>query len=805
MRIALQTASAILALVTLPAGARAERLAHRFDFEERPLGNVEDLPMHWAKVAGPGLPHYVAGRLTADAARGGRYSFRIDLDGGSCAYQYDTHLLPVVVGGHYRATGYCRTTPLAHARGRLTLAVLDAAGTVLAEASSEPTVGDDWRPLATEVSADDPRAAVLRFRMELAQPARLGTAGPIAAEDVRGSAWFDDLLVAQTPRVSIATARPANVFRRGDAGGVSLVVTDPTTDDLTAQLVVSDAAGRQVFQRTDAVHAGADGRVTLPLPVTAAGWYRATVRLAAPAVDDAATASLAYVQLADDGGAAPPDRRFAVNTAELSPAAWPATLDVLPMLAVGRAKLAMDGPGVDAALDGMARRGIAAVGCLPVSDAVAPAVGRQAGHVDRWQIGADATDAFATDPAARATAARVATAAARLAGPFDLSVPCPFGADVPTASAVTTWLPSTVPADEVGMLLAGRGKGPRLTSVSIQPLPSDRPAADRGADLAERIVAALGAGVARVDVPSPVTDGVPVQPTDLFLVERTLLSALSGAACRGTVPLVDGGDAVLFERADGVGVAVLWSNGEDRVVPVPMGNDLVRTDLDGNVGPVGSHVVATRTPAILTGVDVPLLRFRAGMGLDRPAVDAVLLQTHVRRLHLTNPYAQPITGTVRLRGPAGWTVSPTSVPFSLAPGESLDREIGLDLPVNVRAGTNLLVADVQFDGVRLTVPLKIAVGLSDLSVESTATRDGPDGIVVQQKVTNFGNRPIDFVAYAACGGLPRVERSLATIAAGQTRLQRYRFRVGSTAPGPVRTGVRVADGTRALSEVVTVR
>src|SRR6516164_1043517 len=59
------------------------RVLRTFDFEERQLGNDEDLPMHWLKVDGPELPHYVNGRLTTDRHRSGRYSFRMDLNGGS--------------------------------------------------------------------------------------------------------------------------------------------------------------------------------------------------------------------------------------------------------------------------------------------------------------------------------------------------------------------------------------------------------------------------------------------------------------------------------------------------------------------------------------------------------------------------------------------------------------------------------------------------------------------------------------------------------------------------------------------------
>src|SRR3954469_14298240 len=100
----------ILALL-LPALARAQpaavnRVLRTFDFEERGLGNAEDLPMNWAKVEGSGLPHYVNGRLTTDRARSGKYSFRLDLNGGSLIYRYDAGHIKVQAGAHYRVEGY---------------------------------------------------------------------------------------------------------------------------------------------------------------------------------------------------------------------------------------------------------------------------------------------------------------------------------------------------------------------------------------------------------------------------------------------------------------------------------------------------------------------------------------------------------------------------------------------------------------------------------------------------------------------------------------------------------------------------
>src|ERR1700677_2345580 len=89
-------------LLAMPAAAFADGPPTRglkiIDFEERKLGNNEDLPMHWVKISGPGLPHYVNGYLSSDKAHSGQYSFRFDLNGGSLVYRYDPTQIPVMAG-----------------------------------------------------------------------------------------------------------------------------------------------------------------------------------------------------------------------------------------------------------------------------------------------------------------------------------------------------------------------------------------------------------------------------------------------------------------------------------------------------------------------------------------------------------------------------------------------------------------------------------------------------------------------------------------------------------------------------------
>ena len=111
--------------------ADVKRVLRTFDFEERRLGNNEDLPMHWSKVEGPGLPHYVNGKLSTDSARGGQFSFRFDLNGGGLIYRYGPGLIKAQRGAHYRIEGHCRTTVLKNARARLTAYFTDVDGHML--------------------------------------------------------------------------------------------------------------------------------------------------------------------------------------------------------------------------------------------------------------------------------------------------------------------------------------------------------------------------------------------------------------------------------------------------------------------------------------------------------------------------------------------------------------------------------------------------------------------------------------------------------------------------------------------------
>ena len=168
-----------------------------------------------------------------------------------------------------------------------------------------------------------------------------------------------------------------------------------------------------------------------------------------------------------------------------------------------------------------------------------------------------------------------------------------------------------------------------------------------------------------------------------------------------------------------------------------------------------------------------------------------------------------ITGTLRLKAPTGWVVNPPTHTFSLNPGETFDREITIEFPYNSYAGTKTIEAQfmVQADKTsNFIVPLKLQLGLSDVGMQTLALRDVNGDVVVQQTIQNYGDRPINYSAFAIFPGAARQERLVTNLGAGRTTLKRYKFSGVTIPPGAkIRVGVKELNGSRILNDEVEVQ
>src|SRR5256885_17181131 len=104
-----------------------------------------------------------------------------------------------------------------------------------------------------------------------------------------------------------------------------------------------------------------------------------------------------------------------------------------------------------------------------------------------------------------------------------------------------------------------------------------------------------------------------------------------------------------------------------------------------------------------------------------------------------------------------------------------------------------------------TVPIALKLGLSDVGLQTLALRDGKD-VIVQQMITNYGERAIDYTAFAILPGQARQERLVSGLGAGRPIIKKYRFPHIPIIPGPhIRSGVKELQGTRILNDEVQVQ
>jgi hypothetical protein len=82
-------------------------------------------------------------------------------------------------------------------------------------------------------------------------------------------------------------------------------------------------------------------------------------------------------------------------------------------------------------------------------------------------------------------------------------------------------------------------------------------------------------------------------------------------------------------------------------------------------------------------------------------------------------------------------------------------------------------------------------------------------VIVQQMISNYGDRPIDYNAFAVFPGHARQERLATNLAPGKTTVKRYRFTGVKLDPaaGPikVRVGIKEMEGSRILNEEVEIQ
>jgi hypothetical protein len=318
------------------------------------------------------------------------------------------------------------------------------------------------------------------------------------------------------------------------------------------------------------------------------------------------------------------------------------------------------------------------------------------------------------------------------------------------------------------------------------------PHADRLADFAQRLVYARTAAPAGIlyDVGGRRTGGGGAgEPDELLLVYRAVVRAIGNATYVGELPVAPGLRAFLFNRG-GSGTLVLWNEAggaSEVALDLPLGATPRLTDLMGNLQPLPvhpttglTHLAVANTPLLLDQIDPRPLQLTTSFALASGAMPAGA-GTVRTELRLTNPYADPIAGTLRVQPPKGWAAEPALIPVAIAPGATLRQPLTVRYPLTEPAGTKPLRGQLTLDAgpglkaqdLDLTVP--VTVTSSQVEMEGfTQMLDNGD-VVVQQMITNISNAPVDAQAYVLLPNYPRQQRFVLALPPGQTTIKRFTF------------------------------
>ncbi len=849
------------------------RIVKHFDFDEQRFGNYDPYPMYWKQHESSGFPLYLEGRFDPKEGHDAAPSFRIDLNGGSIGFHYAGRDISVRTNSDYLVVAWCKTTPLTTARAYVTARYLDRKGVVIegTERRSElvggPASSANWVPVTIGLPGNVPDSRYIGVSVWLTQAAVWDTSSrPMRAvefQEVKGTAWFDDIAVYRLPRVSLRSNRPGNVFEEVENVTLYPEVSDPDGLNLSARLIIRAADGRVVEERPVAVRsvetAQPEPAIYRNLPV---GAYTAELNVIS---DDGASLvrrNLSFVRLAARISApADSGRGFGVVLEDMGLAVVPAQRELLLNLRPELVKVPVWWAGqitgstnLDAAIDrylemiaetradpvGILSNGLPAGSSTPRSDnrsmlevfnedplgwkpLIAGLWSRYAGLIHVWQVGADGDESVFLDykyPRVLGTLVRemktlmsepllASTIVTQFAPPADR-----------LASYSAVYLPAGVPPDDIERQLTPfLDKDRSRIWVTVEAPPPDQyPRLQRLSDLAHRLAETYSQKVGSVFLAAPWTAQsdlmfAQADPQEDYIVFRTVADLLGG-----TVPVsrthIDGeARCLLFDR-NGRAIMLLWDEyapPEGREHALWLGDDAEQVDLWGIRHPLASLgkrrlVRIGPVPTFIINAPTWLMEFCRQFTISPPIVE-FSFDAHDRDVIFRNTYHEPISGLLRLIAPPDWDVRPNRIPFVLQPNELFHTAVQIRFPANAEAAVTPLVGEFEIDAdqrYQIVAPAWFELGLDQIDVNVNVYRLG-GRVVVQQSMTNRTNGPITFEGYLVAPARKRISRRFVNIMPGQSARKEFVIEKADDLIGKkIRVGLNELQGTRIWNRILTV-
>ncbi|HSW43995.1 MAG TPA: hypothetical protein VLM89_00295, partial [Phycisphaerae bacterium] len=827
----------------------------------------------WQQHIAIGFPQFLEGKFDRKVGHLMPPSLRFDLDGGSLGFRYVGRDIAVRPNSDYLVGVWVKTEGVHKSRAYLTASFLDRRGNLIpgTERRSELIGGEgkatDWKPVALPMRCDNDDVRNLSLGLWFTQD-RIWNDGPkrirsIDREDVKVTAWFDDLVVYRMPRVSLGTAQAGNVFSLRDPLELRVELSDPDGMNLRGRIVVRDADGQVVCERAVPVQTDARrGGQTVTLPDLPVGWYRADF----PVTTEAGTLlsrSVCFVRLAERTNLATSgERRFGVVLGDIDPAVAGGQRQLLGELGLQWVKVPVW--HAQEALLGQVPRTEALDGCLQIvrevqadpvgilrdgpgftarpeetrllsmldlfeepasvwKHLIAPVWTRYAGLIQVWQMGADDQPAPLPDDATFGLVPRVRQEMAGLMTDPVLaatrSVRLPVGADDP-ADYRSVLLPSSIrPGDIEGHLKAQVGKDANRLWVTVDPLPEGRyPRELRLADLGRRLIEAshLGAGAVFLEAPWDVRKHALeawVDPREDYIILRTVAGVIGGARPVSRTTLDGTVECVIFDHR-GSAVLCVWdpyAPHEGREHQIELGGRIQQLDLWGrNVFPPaagGRQMVRVGpTPTFLLNCPTWLIEFRRQFSL-RPVVVEADSEKLELEIEFRNTHPHPLSGMVRLILPDDWDIRPNRLAFSLPAGGEYRQKIEVRYPPNAQTRVMPLIGEFAIDADRryeFTTPAWFEFGIAGLDMSALAFRSDKQ-VTVRLTMTNRTDQTLHFEAYLVAPDRQRLERQFSDFQPGASLTRSFVIPEAADLAGRnVRLSLREIQGNRFWNRIVAI-
>jgi hypothetical protein len=254
------TGATVSPVLQPPPAAISRRIIKTFDFNERPLGNLEDLPMNWTKITLSGFPHYVNGKID-DQQGSPPPSFRLELDGGNLGYLYTAREIAAFPGSNHKIVARFKTQDVHYSRGYIQAYYMDRYGNPLEDTMTYSSLigpagpkDPEWRTISMELPYTNPNGRFIAIGIFLVQQDRLPAIfdSPLKSyrKDLTAKLWIDQLTILRLPKTELKLKSNSPLYTSNDDIRICASVADAQTRDLSARIILTDL-GYNVSQTID--------------------------------------------------------------------------------------------------------------------------------------------------------------------------------------------------------------------------------------------------------------------------------------------------------------------------------------------------------------------------------------------------------------------------------------------------------------------------------------------------------------------------------------------------------------------------